>query len=431
MFFFAILGSCSRFLFASSGAFLPLCVLQDQESDKLSGGFIGTDADADTVVTADDEERESLAAGESSTLTSSGKSTVKSPAKATIAGEVASTDAGEAAVADAENVEKEHFCRRLGNVLGNWVFLSLALGYAAQNFVVGAFSYFGIQYVVTVLKFSVAIAGLAFGLMTLFTGVLGIWFGGWWLDRLRRDCLADDLKSTEKSVKSLLIMTLLALPFAGASFIVGPKYPIVFFVLIAPGEFFLFATVAPINAAFMWCVHPFYRTLAVACSVFIQHLLGDAPSPVVVGWLIDFTGSMTTALIIAAGWLLFSVILFGVAYHLIYTQNRKRDEANGVLPDGEENANGGDDDAGVVSRDYRKRRPTATDADAVFRDAAGGGGGGDDSGTAMRRPSRGGDSAAINVYDALRTTTSTSSAQASSSMSNEFGDETDSDLQHH
>jgi uncharacterized iron-regulated membrane protein len=87
--------------------------------------------------------------------------------------------------------------------------------------VVGAFSYFGIQYVVTVLHFSVGIAGLAFGLMTLCTGLLGIWFGGWWLDRLRADCLHDDMKSTERSVKSLLIMTVLAIPFAGASFIVG------------------------------------------------------------------------------------------------------------------------------------------------------------------------------------------------------------------
>jgi hypothetical protein len=139
-----------------------------------------------------------------------------------------------------------------------------------------------------VLKFSVAIAGLAFGLMTLFTGILGIWFGGWWLDRLRSepDIINDDLKSTEKSVKSLLIMTLLAIPFAGAAFIMGPKYPVIFFILIAPGEFFMFATVAPINAALMWCVDTHHRALAVACSVFIQHLLGDAPAPVVVGWMI-------------------------------------------------------------------------------------------------------------------------------------------------
>ena len=220
-----------------------------------------------------------------------------------------------------QDIDKIPFCNRLGYLFCHSIFMMLALGYAAQNFVVGAFAYFGVQYVETVLHFSVANAGFAFGLLTVVTGILGIWFGGWWVDSLRSDVLHDDHASTERALKALVIASCAAIPFAASSFMVGTKFPVAFFLLIAPTEFFLFATVAPANAAFMWCVEPLYKSFAVAMSVFLQHALGDTLSPIIVGSLIDQTGNMTLSLLIASCWLIFSALLFGVAWVMVLRQN--------------------------------------------------------------------------------------------------------------
>ena len=42
---------------------------------------------------------------------------------------------------------------------------------------------------------------------------------------------------------------------------------------------------APVNGVLMWSVPPGLRPFALAAAEFSQHLLGDIPSPPLLGWL--------------------------------------------------------------------------------------------------------------------------------------------------
>lgn len=60
-----------------------------------------------------------------------------------------------------------------------------------------------------------------------------------------------------------------------------------------------FATTSPINGVLLWCVPPQQRTLSMALAVIGMHLLGDVPSPVVVGAMLENLGddSLTMTLV--------------------------------------------------------------------------------------------------------------------------------------
>ena len=44
-----------------------------------------------------------------------------------------------------------------------------------------------------------------------------------------------------------------------------------------------FATTSPLNGVLLWCVKPEQRVLSMALAVVLMHILGDVPSPVIVG----------------------------------------------------------------------------------------------------------------------------------------------------
>ena len=219
------------------------------------------------------------------------------------------------------------FWKRLGILCTHLVFMSFALGYAAQTFVIGGIATYTISYQVKVLNFSVGLAGATFGVMTLVMGVVGIWFGGWFLDFLRSKVIDNDLKSSQWAALQMLVCVSLSLPFAFVGFAVAPKYPYSIFGFLAPAEFLMFATVAPVSAAFMWCVDLPFRSLAVAFSAFLQHLLGDALSPIIIGVLIDTLKDMTLAMTIACTWLGWTIFFWALAWQLLARYNNELDNA--------------------------------------------------------------------------------------------------------
>lgn len=56
-----------------------------------------------------------------------------------------------------------------------------------------------------------------------------------------------------------------------------------FFTLFAVGEFALFSIQAPINAVSLWSVPTAVRPLAMSLGIVAVHVLGDVPSPPIVG----------------------------------------------------------------------------------------------------------------------------------------------------
>jgi len=56
---------------------------------------------------------------------------------------------------------------------------------------------------------------------------------------------------------------------------------------IALAAFFLLLNTSPLNAAVINSVGAHIRATAIAVNIFIIHILGDVPSPTMMGWVAD------------------------------------------------------------------------------------------------------------------------------------------------
>jgi hypothetical protein len=79
---------------------------------------------------------------------------------------------------------------------------------------------------------------------------------------------------------------------------------------IAIAAFFLLFNTAPLNAAVINSVDAHIRATALAVNIFIIHLLGDVPSPTMMGWVAD-RRSMQAAFILP-------VIAMGVSAAILF-----------------------------------------------------------------------------------------------------------------
>jgi hypothetical protein len=79
---------------------------------------------------------------------------------------------------------------------------------------------------------------------------------------------------------------------------------------IAVAAFFLLLNTAPLNAAVINSVGAHIRATALAVNIFIIHILGDVPSPTMMGWVAD-KHSLQTAFILP-------VIAMGVSAAILF-----------------------------------------------------------------------------------------------------------------
>ncbi|HWS95091.1 MAG TPA: MFS transporter, partial [Candidatus Methylomirabilis sp.] len=96
-----------------------------------------------------------------------------------------------------------------------------------------------------------------------------------------------------------------------AIYVVGPvMYPAIFI-----GEFMLLLNTGPLNAALVNSVSAKIRATAVAVNLFTIHLLGDAFSPTIIGWVSDRTNLQTgffstiVAVVLSA-----TILLYGMRF---------------------------------------------------------------------------------------------------------------------
>jgi hypothetical protein len=82
----------------------------------------------------------------------------------------------------------------------------------------------------------------------------------------------------------------------------------VYWSAIVVAELCLFASTGPINSAIVNLVSPHMRATAVALSIFTIHLLGDVPSPSLVGAISDARSLGEAVLIIPAAVLVGGII---------------------------------------------------------------------------------------------------------------------------
>ena len=146
-----------------------------------------------------------------------------------------------------------------------------------------------------------------FGEIVVVTGFLGTFIGGWVSDYLLR-------YSRQAYLWFSGVVTVLAAPAAYLALAAASRE--VYLPAIVVAELLLFMSTGPINAAIVNVVSPLERASAVALSMFMIHLLGDVPSPVLIGEISDHGGSLGRAVLIVPVAVLIGGVVWLFAAHV-------------------------------------------------------------------------------------------------------------------
>jgi MFS transporter, Spinster family, sphingosine-1-phosphate transporter len=167
-----------------------------------------------------------------------------------------------------------------GTILGlarNPAFITSTLGMAAMTFSLGGIQVWMPKFLYSDRGYTLEAANFAFGIIIVADGILAALAGGW-----LGDYLLPRMKSSYYFVSAL-------------SMLLG--VPVMIVALFAPGRtmipaiavaaFFLLLNTAPLNAAVINSVDAHIRATALAVNIFVIHILGDVPSPTMMGWVAD------------------------------------------------------------------------------------------------------------------------------------------------
>ena len=167
-----------------------------------------------------------------------------------------------------------------GTILGlarNPAFLTATLGMAAMTFSLGGIQVWMPKFLFSDRHYTLEAANFAFGIIIVVDGILAALAGGW-----LGDFLLPRMKSSYYLVSAASM--LLGIPvMIVALFAKGPAM----MPAIAVAAFFLLLNTAPLNAAVINSVGAHIRATALAVNIFIIHILGDVPSPTMMGWVAD------------------------------------------------------------------------------------------------------------------------------------------------
>jgi MFS transporter, Spinster family, sphingosine-1-phosphate transporter len=167
-----------------------------------------------------------------------------------------------------------------GTILGlarNRAFLTSTLGMAAMTFSLGGIQVWMPKFLFSERGYTLEAANFAFGIIIVVDGILAALVGGW-----LGDYLLPRMKSSYYLVSAASM--LLGVPvMIVALFVRGP----LMIPAIGVAAFFLLLNTAPLNAAVINSVGAHIRVTALAVNIFIIHLLGDVPSPTMMGWVAD------------------------------------------------------------------------------------------------------------------------------------------------
>lgn len=148
-------------------------------------------------------------------------------------------------------------------------------GYTAYTFVLGAYAFWGPK--AAKVLFNMEQADTVFGGITVFSGIGGTVFGGFVLDYMGG--------TVPHAFLFMGAVTFVGSIFCLAAFL-SPSMSL-FILFLFLGEFFIFAIQGPANVVTLQSVPSPLRPLAIAFCTVVNHLLGDVPSPPILGALQD------------------------------------------------------------------------------------------------------------------------------------------------
>ncbi|MFZ0758366.1 MAG: MFS transporter, partial [Candidatus Sulfotelmatobacter sp.] len=182
----------------------------------------------------------------------------------------------------------------------NRAFLTSTLGMAAMTFSLGGIQVWMPQFLYSERHYSLEAANLIFGLIIVADGILAALAGGW-----LGDYLLPRMKSSYYLVSAVSMA--LGVPVMIVALFVRGR---VMIPAIAVAAFFLLFNTAPLNAAVINSVDAHIRATALAVNIFLIHLLGDVPSPTMMGWVADRRSLQTAFILPVIAMVVSAAILF-------------------------------------------------------------------------------------------------------------------------
>jgi predicted MFS family arabinose efflux permease len=210
----------------------------------------------------------------------------------------------------------------IAGLFHNRAYWTATLGTAMMTFALGGLSVWMPTFLSRVRGMALNDANIVFGEALIVAGFLATMIGGWVGDRL--------LRKTRRSYYLVSATGMaLALPFMVLAIYHRGRlmFPGIFLAL-----FFLLLNTGPLNAAIINSVGAPIRATAIAFNVFVIHILGDVPSPLLIGYISDKTGSLPRAFIVAVVAVAISaaILFYGSRYAPQIRQDILDRDATGV-----------------------------------------------------------------------------------------------------
>lgn len=189
------------------------------------------------------------------------------------------------------------------HLLRNRTYVLAVLGYGAYTFALGGLAFWMPAFLERARGLTRQEATVTFGAITLVTGFVGTFAGGFLGDYL--------LRWTRNSYLWVSgVATLLAAPVTYVS-LTSPDRS-VWLPAIIVAEVLIFMCTGPVNSAIVNVVSPTERATAVGLSVFAMHFFGDIPSPPLIGILSD-ASSLQSAFVLVPAAIVVAGILWSYA----------------------------------------------------------------------------------------------------------------------
>jgi len=196
------------------------------------------------------------------------------------------------------------YMRKLGQIVAvlrrNPAFLTATLGMAAMTFSLGGIQVWMPQFLFSERHYTLEHANLTFGIIIVVDGIVASLAGGWLGDYLLRRMKGSYYLVSAASMLLGVPVMIVALFAKGAMMIPA----------IGIAAFFLLLNTAPLNAAVINSVGAHIRATALAVNIFIIHILGDVPSPTMMGWVADKRSLQAAFILPVIAMAISSVILF-------------------------------------------------------------------------------------------------------------------------
>jgi MFS family permease len=195
--------------------------------------------------------------------------------------------------------------RTIFGLLHNRAFLTATLGMAAMTFSLGGIQVWMPQFLFSERHYSLETANLMFGLIVVVDGIIASLAGGF---------LGDFLLKRTKSAYYLVsaVSMALGIPFMIVALFSSGRIMVP---AIGVAAFFLLLNTSPLNAAVINSVDAHIRATAISVNIFIIHILGDVPSPTMMGSVADHRSLQAAFILPVIAMGISSAILFaGMKY---------------------------------------------------------------------------------------------------------------------